>query len=71
MQGCLGMRESLPNICVYLIKYQEIIYIYICDIYCSIHIIELLLLMMYLNKTFNNNDNNIHILTHTYTHIHI
>ena len=62
-------------------EYYDSNYIYslfvsICDIYCSIHIIELVLLMMCLYKyniliTVTFTHNHIHINTSTYIYIHI
>ena len=54
----------------YRSNYIHSLLLSIYDIYCSIHILELLLLllMMCLINTFNNNT---HICIHTHTHIYI
>ena len=43
------------------------LFVSICDIYCSINIIELLLLMMCLNKYFQQQQQQQHNNTHTHT----
>ena len=45
------MFVSHRNLIVRIYRPYDL-FVSICDIYCSIHIIELLLLMMYLNKYF-------------------
>ena len=46
-------------------NYIHSLFVSICDIYCSIHIIELILLMMCLNTYFQQQQ---HTHTHTISH---